>query len=659
MAKTEIKNEDQSIDIATIEMLDKAGRDGVATAFERAAAMKPCPIGGAGSCCRLCSMGPCRLPAPKNKKETLEEKDERRGVCGATIETIAARNFVRMIAAGASAHSDHGRTVTETFLKTAKGEGSDFKITDEQKLLKIALDFGVEIGDRSVQEIAIDLGEKAIAEFGKYEGTLNFLKRAPLKRQQIWEELGVKPRSIDREVVECLHRTHMGVDLDFEHRFQQGARADLADGWGGSMLATELQDIMLGTPVPINGKVNLGILGKDTVNIVVHGHEPLLPEMLVIASREPEAIEKAKEKGASGIQLGGICCSANETLMRHGVPLAGNMLQQELAVVSGAVEAMVVDVQCIMQSLPKVAECYHTEIFTTSEKAKLPGARHIEFDEATPLNAAREIVQRAIDNYPNRIQEMVNIPDHSMDLVAGFSHETIGYLLGGMFRASYKPLNENIINGRIRGVAGVVGCTNPRVKHEDVHVRLVQELIKNDVLVLQTGCAAMACAKYGLLTPEAASQAGPGLREVCEAVGIPPVLHMGSCVDNSRLLMAATAMVKEGGLGDDICDLPVVGAAPEWMSEKAITIGHYFVSSGVYTVFGVTWPTLGSEEVTEWLFEGMGEAYGGKWAFEPDPIKMAKLMIDQIDEKRKALGLDKGKERVLFDMDMRRELEAV
>ena len=660
MAKTEYKTEDQSIDIATIEMLDKAAKDGVATAFERAAAMKPCPIGGAGSCCRICSMGPCRLPAPRNKVETLEEKDERRGVCGATIETIAARNFVRMIAAGASAHSDHGRTVAETFLKAAKGEGSDFKITDEQKLMQVALDFGIEIGDRSVQEIAIAVGEVAVAEFGKYEGTLNFLKRAPLKRQQIWEELNVKPRNIDREVVECLHRTSMGVDLDFEHLFQQGARAALADGWGGSMIATELQDIMLGTPVPVTGKVNLGILGHDTVNIIVHGHEPLLPEMLVIATREPELIEMAKAKGASGgIQLGGICCSANETLMRHGVPLAGNMLQQEVAVVSGAVEAMVVDVQCIMQSLPKVAECYHTEIFTTSDKAKLPGATHIEFDEAAPLEAAREIVRRAINNYPNRILDMVNIPDHTMDLVAGFSHETIGYLLGGLFRASYKPLNENIINGRIRGVAGVVGCTNPRVKHEDVHVRLVQELIKNDVLVIQTGCAAMACAKYGLLTPEAASQAGPGLREVCEAVGIPPVLHMGSCVDNSRILMAATAMVKEGGLGDDLADLPVAGAAPEWMSEKAITIGHYFVSSGVYTVFGVTWPTLGSEEVTEWLFEGMGEAYGGKWAFEPDPIKMAKLMIDHIDAKRKALGLDKGKERVLFDMDMRRELEAV
>ena len=654
------KSTDKSIDIATIEMLDKAAKDGISTAFDRAAAMKPCPIGGEGSCCRLCSMGPCRLPAPKKRAETAEEKEARRGVCGATIETIAARNFVRMIAAGASAHSDHGRTVAEAFLKTAKGESSDFQIVDEQKLLQVALDFEIEIEGKSTQEIAIEVGEMALAEFGKSEGTLHFLKRAPLKRQQIWEEQGVKPRSIDREVVECLHRTHMGVDLDFKHLFQQGARTALADGWGGSMLATELQDIMLGTPMPIAGKVNLGILGADTVNIIVHGHEPLLPEMLVVASRDKELLDLAKSKGASGIQLGGICCSANETLMRHGVPLAGNMLQQEVAVVSGAVEAMVVDVQCIMQSLPKVAECYHTEIITTSNRAKLPGAIHIEADEANPLAAAKQIVRRAIENYPNRIKEKVNIPTHTMDLVAGFSHETINYLLGGLFRASYKPLNENIINGRIRGIAGVVGCTNPRVKHEDVHTRLVLELIKNDVLVIQTGCAAMACAKLGLLTPEAAAiHAGPGLAEVCEAVGIPPVLHMGSCVDNSRILMAATAIVKEGGLGDDISELPAVGAAPEWMSEKAITIGHYFVSSGVFTVFGVAWPTLGSEEVTEWLFDGMGEIYGGKWAFEPDPEKMAKLMIEKIDEKRQALGLDKARERVLFDMEMRRELEAV
>jgi len=280
--------------------------------------------------------------------------------------------------------------------------------------------------------------------------------------------------------------------------------------------------------------------------------------------------------------------------------------------------------------------------------SKVPGATHIEFDEAAPLAEAKMIVRRAIENYPSRILSQVNIPSHSMDLGAGFSHETINYLLGGLFRASYRPLNENITSGRIRGVAGVAGCTNPRVKHEDVHTRLVLELIKNDVLVIQTGCAAMACAKLGLMTPEAVGiHAGPGLAEVCETVGIPPVL------------MAATAMVKEGGLGDDILDLPVAGAAPEWMSEKAIAIGQYFVLSGVYTVFGVAWPTLSSGEVADWLFEGMGDLYGGRWAFEPDPEKMAKLMIDHIDEKRKALCLDKARERVLFDMEMRRELDAV
>jgi len=206
-------------------------------------------------------------------------------------------------------------------------------------------------------------------------------------------------------------------------------------------------------------------------------------------------------------------------------------------------------------------------------------------------------------------------------------------------------------------VAGVVGCNNARVSHDEMHVTLVKELIKNDVLVLETGCAAMACGKAGLLVPEAAQYAGPGLASVCEAVGIPPVLHLGACIDNSRILVAATAMVKDGGLGDDISDLPVAGVAPEWMSEKAVAIGQYFVSSGVYTIFGATWPTLGSKEVTDYLFHEMEGLYGGKWDFEVDPLKMAKMVIDHIDEKRKALGIDKARDRVLYDMEMRRELD--
>ncbi len=648
----------KSIDPATLEMIEKAAKDGCRTVFDRAEATRPCPIGVEGSCCSMCAMGPCRVPLAKGKVETPEEKKKRTGVCGATAETIAARNFARKIAAGTAAHSDHGRRVVEAFLAIARGQAPGYELKDEQKLLQLALELGIKIGDRSNNDIAVDIGELLLNEFGKQEGELLFLKRAPLKRQELWHKLGVAPRGIDREVVETMHRTHMGVDQDYRNLLLQGARAALADGWGGSMIGTDLQDIMFGNPSPVLSQINLGVLKEDEVNLIIHGHEPQLAEMLAVVSQDPELVSYAKSKGAKGLNLAGMCCTANEVLMRHGVPIAGNFLQQELAIVTGVVDAMIVDVQCIMQGLVDVASCYHTKIITTDARSKIQGAVHMQFDDLDAIESAKKIVRAAIDNFPNR-KKNVYVPKEKTDLIAGFSHETINYLLGGMFRASYRPLNDNIINGRIRGVAGVVGCNNARVTHDDVHVTLIKELIKNDVLVISTGCGAMAAAKAGLMVPEAAQYAGAGLASVCEAVGIPPVLHMGACIDNSRILIAATAMVKDGGLGDDISDLPVAGAAPEWMSEKAITIGQYFVSSGVFTVFGATWPTAGSKEVTDHLFQEMEQMYGGKWAFETDPMKMAKLMIDHIDKKRKALGIDKARDRVLYDMAMRRELDAV
>jgi carbon-monoxide dehydrogenase catalytic subunit len=641
----------RSVDKATVALLEKAARENISTAFTRAEQMKPCPIGVEESCCKVCSMGPCRMPRSKKGEER-----ERRGVCGATIDTVVARNFARKVAAGAASHSDHAREVVETFLKTARGEAQGFSIRDEIKLLEVALDFGIEIEKREMKDIAIELGEKALAEFGKQHGELIYLKKAPLKRQEIWRKYGVAPRGIDREVVEIMHRTHMGVDQDYEHILLQTTRCALADGWGGSMISTDLQDIMFGTPVPVLGTINLGVLKEDHVNVVVHGHEPLLPELLVAASRDPEIKALAEKTGAKGINLAGMCCSANEVLMRHGIPCAGNFLQQELALITGAVELMTVDVQCQMQGLQSVAECFHTKLITTSDRAKIEGAAHMEFKPETGLDTAKKILWMAIENFPNR-RHAVFIPDASQDIVAGFSHETINYLLGGLFRASYRPLNDNIANGRIRGVAGVVGCNNVRTVHDSAHLAMIKELLRNDVLVLTTGCAAMACGKAGLLTPEAARQyAGSGLAEVCDAVGIPPVLHMGACVDNSRILVAATAMVKEGGLGDDLSDLPVAGAAPEWMSEKALAIGQYFVASGVYTVFGTTFPTMGSERVTRHLFDEYGEMFGGMWAYEPDPEQAARMMIAHIDKKRKALGIDKARDRVLFDMAMRRAL---
>jgi len=643
---------EKSIDKAVKPLLEKAKKENANLSWDRLKEQIPqCGFGKLGICCRICSMGPCRIDPFKEGAQ--------KGVCGATAETIAARNFVRMIAGGAAAHSDHGRAVAELFITTARGKAPGYEIKDEQKLLQVAMDFGINIENRKLEEIALDVGNIALSQFGQQEGESIFIKKTPLKRQAIWKELGVIPRGIDKEIVEIMHRTHIGVDQDYKNLLLQGTRCALADGWGGSMIATELQDIMFGTPVPLLGRVNLGVLKEDEVNIIIHGHEPLLSEMIVVAAQDKEMLELAKSKGAKGINLAGICCTANEILMRHGIPIAGNFLQQELAIVTGAVDAMVVDIQCIMQSLPSVAQCYHTKIITTSPKAKIPGAIHVQFDEQGAIKSAKEIVQRAIENFPSR-KGKVSIPKEEMDLIAGFSHETINYLLGGMFRASYRPLNDNIINGRIRGVAGVVGCNNPKVPHDEIHLAMVKELLKNDVLVLQTGCSAIASAKAGLMVPEAAKEyAGPGLAEVCETVGIPPVIHMGSCVDNSRILIAASAMVKEGGLGDDISDLPAAGAAPEWMSEKAISIGQYFVASGVFTVFGVTWPTLGSEKLTKLLFEEYENTLKGKWAFEPDPIKAAKLMIEHIDKKRKALGIDKTRERVLFDMAKRRELDAV
>ncbi|MEW6573507.1 MAG: anaerobic carbon-monoxide dehydrogenase catalytic subunit [Bacillota bacterium] len=634
---------------ASQKMIAKTAREGVKTVFHRAQGKKACPYGTGGTCCRICYMGPCRVSDSGTGSDT--------GVCGATAETVSARNFGRMIAAGAAAHSDHAREVVFTFLAAARGEAPGFEIRDEVKLRAVAADLGIEAAGKRKNQLAEEVGRKLLAEFGQQAGELNFIRRAPEKRQEVWRRLGVVPRGIDREVVEMMHRTSVGVDQDYTHLLLHGMRTSLADGWGGSMIATELQDILLGTPVPIRAKVNLGVLKADKINIIVHGHEPLLPELMVAASKDEELLNQAKAAGAKGINIAGICCTANEVLMRRGIPVAGSVLQQELAIATGAVEAMVVDVQCVMQGLGTVARCYHTGLFTTSSRARIPGAEHLEFDHENGMEVAREIIRRAIANFPKR--GAVEIPPDELDLIAGFSHETINYMLGGRFRASYRPLNDNIINGRIRGVAAVVGCSNPRVRFGDLHTSIVRELIANNVLVLTTGCAAINCAKEGLLVPEAAEMAGSGLREVCEAVGMPPVLHCGSCVDNSRLLVASTAVVKEGGLGEDLSEVPVCGCAPEWMSEKAIAIGQYFVTSGVTVGFGVAFPTVGSQKLSDYVFGGMREQVGANWFFEPDPMAMAQQIITHIDSKRKALGIDTAKERVLYDMEMRRKLEVV
>jgi carbon-monoxide dehydrogenase catalytic subunit len=636
----------RSSDKAAQEMISRMAQLGQQNAWDRLEAQLPqCGFGKQGVCCRICSMGPCRI----SKKASV-------GICGADADTIVARNYLRIVAAGVAAHSDHGRTVAEVFLSAAKGEAPDYRIKDTVKLNKLARELGVETAGRSPQEIAVEVGEIALAEFGKPHGTQLMARRAPKPRQELWEKQGVTPRAIDREITEALHRSAMGVDQDYRNVLRQASRLALADGWGGSMLATELQDILFGTPYPGRGEVNMGVLKADAVNIIVHGHEPILSEMIALASQDKELLAEAAKVGAKGINVAGTCCTANELLMRHGIPIAGNFLNQELVIATGAIELMAVDVQCVMQGLAQVARCYHTKLVTTADKARIAGVEHVTVEEKTALKTAKELVKMAIANFQNRGE--VYIPAFKEKAVGGFSFETINYMLGGRFRASFRPLNDNIINGRIRGVVGLVGCTNPKTPQDYTHTTLARELIRRDILVLTTGCATIACGKQGFANPKKALEwAGPGLREVCEAVGIPPLLACGSCVDNSRLLVSCSELVREGGLGEDLSDLPIAGACLESMHEKAIAIGQYFVASGALVVFAEDiLPIAGSANVSEYLYGGIEKDLGGHWAVESDPVKAAEMILAHIESKRDALGINKAKERKLYDMADRRAL---
>jgi len=562
-------------------------------------------------------MGPCRID-PFGEGASA-------GVCGATADIIVARNLLRSIAAGAAAHSDHGRDVAHAFQLIVEGKAPSYGIKDQEKL------------DRLMKEYGVDspalLAAAILAEFGKQDGPIQFTRRVPPQRLELWKKLGIDPRGVDREIVECMHRTHIGVDNDYVNLILHGLRTSISDGWGGSMIATELQDVIFGTPQPIFSEANMGVLEPEKVNIIIHGHEPLLSEMIIAAASDPEMIALARNEGAEGINLAGICCTANEALMRQGVPVAGNFLSQELVMATGAVEAMVVDVQCIMPALGTMAGCFHTKLISTSPKAKFPGATHMEFHEDTAGETAREIVRTAVKNFRNRDRSRVQIPDIKTRCMAGFSVEAIVSALGG----SLDPLIDAIKSGSIRGIGAVVGCNNPKITQDSGHIGMVQELIKNNVLVLTTGCNAQACAKAGLLQPEAAEKAGDGLKGVCQALGVPPVLHMGSCVDISRILVAAAALAN--ALGVDISDLPAAGAAPEWMSEKAVSIGAYVVSSGVFTVLGTVPPVMGSKAVADLLTSGAKDVVGACFAVEPDPVKAASLMIEHIDSQRRKLGL--------------------
>ena len=624
----------EEMEAATNSLLETAQKVGADTWQQRVKNQTPhCGFGEAGTCCRICSMGPCRI-TPKSP----------RGICGCDVHGIVARNYLRFTAGGAATHSDHGREIMNTLYQTK--EGGNYQVKDPEKLIRIAHEWGVETEGKDIYDLAHEVAEIGLLEYGKPFGTQRFLKRAPEHTQELWHNAEIEPRAIDREVSQSMHMTHMGNSSLPEALVRQALRCGLSDGWGGSMMGTEFSDVMFGTPKPVDTTANIGVMEKDNVNIIVHGHDPSLSEMIVYFANDPEMIAYAKSMGAKGITVSGVCCTSNEVAMRHGIPMAGNYLNQENVVLTGACEAIVVDVQCIFPALGPLSKCFHTKFVTTSPIARIPDSEFIRFSAKTADQNAKAIVKMAIENFKNRKPELVNIPNLKQNARVGYSVEAIKKVLDGVANTQVdemgttKPLVECVYSGVLRGAVAMVGCNNPKVRPDSAHIGLMKKMLENDIIVITTGCAAQAAAKAGLMDPEKAKEyCGAGLKRVCELAGIPPVLHMGSCVDISRMMILASDIAKDWGI--NISQVPVVGCAPEWMSEKAVSIGNYVVATGIETFLGVDPYSKGSSEVTELLQgeHGVKDWVEARFVVETDIDKLGDKMIECIEAKRAALGI--------------------
>ena len=623
----------EQMEAATNELLETGKKVGADSWQQRVKNQTPhCGFGEAGTCCRSCSMGPCRI-TPKSP----------RGICGCDVHGIVGRNYLRFTAGGSATHSDHGRQICHTLYQTK--EGGSYQVKDPEKLKRIAHEWGIETEGKDIYDLAHEVAEAGLLEYGKPFGVQRFLKRAPEHTQELWHNAGIEPRAIDREVSQAMHMTHMGCSSLPEALIKQSLRAGLSDGWGGSMMGTEFSDVLFGTPKPMDTTANIGVMEKDMVNIIVHGHDPSLSEMIVFYAQDPEMVALAKSVGAKGINIAGVCCTGNEVAMREAIPMAGNFLQQENVVLTGACEAIVVDVQCIFPALGPLSKCFHTKFVTTSPIARMPDSDFIEFHEETAAENAKAIVKMAVENFKNRNPELVHIPQLKTKARVGYSVEAIKKCLDGVTNShvdltgTTRPLVDVVKSGVLRGAVAMVGCNNPKVRPDTAHIELMKKLLKNDIIVILSGCSAQAAAKAGLMDPDAKEYCGEGLRRVCELVGIPPVLHMGSCVDISRMMVLASDIAKDWGI--NISQIPLCGCAPEWMSEKAVSIGNYVVATGIDTFLGVDPYSKGSSEITELL---QGETGCKEWVeahfvVETDIEKLGDKMIECIEAKRTALGI--------------------
>jgi carbon-monoxide dehydrogenase catalytic subunit len=629
----------KTMDVASEALRDRADKLGIETGMDRLECQDPqCGFGQLGTCCRICYMGPCRI-------DPFAEGDASRGVCGATADVIVTRNFLREATGGAASHLGHARHVALT-LREALRDNAPYRIADPAKLLSVAAGLGIEVEGKSDTEIANEVVAKALEDFGRQDDLpANWVAlRTPAKELAMWDALGLVVSNVHNEIEEAMHRTSGGNDADPVNLLLGTLRMGIADGVGLSM-ATDLQDIMFGTPHVHGIEANVGVLDANRVNLALHGHNPVLSEKILewATKLEPEAIAA----GAEGMNVVGVCCTGNELTMRHGVPMAAHNLQSELLLVTGAVDAMVTDVQCIWPGTVKVAECFDTKVITTEPNVKIPGAMHVEFTAENADEAAEKIVRTAIDAFKARQGKTVEIPQVKASGLAGFSVEAIVDVLSKIDPDDpLKPVIDNIVAGNIFGAVAFAGCPNPKIRTSEMTEIMAKDLLAKNVLIVTTGCTAHILAQAGMMSPDATEKyAGEGLKAVLTALGgaagldgpLPPVWHMGSCVDNSRIVTLLGALA--GQLGVKISDLPVAGSAPELVQEKAISIGAWLLALGITVHLAPAPHVLGSPVATKVLTEDLPSITGGRAYVEYDPHKAAAGLLEHIAAKRAALGI--------------------
>jgi carbon-monoxide dehydrogenase catalytic subunit len=625
-----------------IDLFRKAKEENLELGIDRLKKMMPqCGFGELGTCCVLCYLGPCRIDP--------FEAGPKQGVCGADADVIVARNFLRAATGGAASHAGHARELALLLLEVAEGKAPGYQVRDEAKLLSLAARLGIGTDGRTVAAIAADVARKAIEDFGRQDGKpMNWLcARTTAKEYDKWEKLGLVVSNPHNEIETAMHRTSMGNDADPLNLWVATLRMGMVDQFAGLALATDLSDILFGTPSPKVVSANYSVIKADSVNIACHGHNPIMASKLVEWADKLE--EEARAAGADRINVVGVCCIGNELVERYGAGYAGHLAQAELFLVTGAVDAMVVDMQCIWPGLAAVAKCYGTRFITTVPFVRNPDAIHVEFEPSSADEKAGEILRHGIEAFRKRKSSgaPVRIPDVGAKMLTGISVEALVSVLSAANAADpLAAVVDAVASGDIQGAVGIVGCPSPKLRHSGMTEKLAAELLRNDVLIVTTGCANHILAQAGFLTSEAADRyAGPGLAKVLAALGkaaglgapLPPVLHMGSCVDNSRIydLLAALA----GKLGIEISQLPVAGSAPEFITEKAISIGSFFLAAGILVHLAPPPRVFGSPFAVDLLTRKLPGINGGRALVETDPLKAAAEILSHIRSKRRALGL--------------------